>query len=144
MVIEIKESERKMAFPETLRRLRTQKGVSLYEMAKSIGVTTRCLQNYESGVHMPRNPATITKIALYLGVSPDELMGPEDHCVMAALESGGGSAEREMRKVMTELCALFSGGKLKENDRESVVYTLNDIYWDSKSKAQEKYAPGGR
>lgn len=63
--------------PETLKRLRAQKGVYLKEVAPVLGVSAGALSNYEHGVHAP-DLDTLKLLAGYYGVSVDYLLGRTD------------------------------------------------------------------
>ncbi len=63
--------------PETLKRLREQKGVYLKEVAPVLGVSVGTVSNYEHGVHAP-DPDTLMQLADYYGVSIDYLIGHTD------------------------------------------------------------------
>ena len=64
--------------PETLKRLREQKGVYLKEVAPVLGVSVGTVSNYEHGVHAP-DPDTLMQLADYYGVSIDYLIGHTDY-----------------------------------------------------------------
>ena len=57
-----------------LRRLRSEKGVYLKEVAPLLGVTVSNLSNYENGIYSPPLHALV-KLADYYGVSVDYLIG---------------------------------------------------------------------
>lgn len=63
--------------PETLKRLRNQKGVYLKEIAPVLDVSVGTVSNYERGVHTP-DPETLGRLAEYYGVSVDYLLGHTD------------------------------------------------------------------
>ena len=63
--------------PETLKRLREQKGVYLKEVAPVLGVSVGSVSNYEHGVHAP-DPDALMRLADYYGVSVDYLIGHTD------------------------------------------------------------------
>ena len=52
-----------MKFSEKLKQLRINKGLTQSELAKSLGMTSRTLQNYEMGSCYPRKRETVQKIA---------------------------------------------------------------------------------
>lgn len=59
---------------ENLRRLRTEKGVYLKELAPLLNVTVGTLSNYEKDIHTPPLDALV-RLADYYGVSVDYLIG---------------------------------------------------------------------
>lgn len=59
-------------FSEILRELRSQKGITLQQLAQSCGVSTRTMIRYEHGERLP-DIETASIIANYLGVSISDL-----------------------------------------------------------------------
>lgn len=58
---------------EKLREYRREKGVTQIRAAKDLGLTTAAYRNYEYGNREP-NIATLKKMAVYYGVTVDELI----------------------------------------------------------------------
>lgn len=58
---------------DNLKRIRTEKGLSQTDIAKSLGVSRGFVSNIENG---KRNPtlSTITRLASAVGVTTDELL----------------------------------------------------------------------
>lgn len=56
-----------------LRRIRTEKGISQGDIAKSLGVSRGFVSNVENGKTNP-TLSTITRLANAVGVSTDELL----------------------------------------------------------------------
>ncbi len=63
-------------FYENLKKARLEKRLSQKEVAEAIGVAKSTYSLYESGKREP-NVKTIKKIASFLGVSGDSLLGTE-------------------------------------------------------------------
>jgi len=61
-------------FKERLVKLRTDKGLSQYDLAKALGLSRGQLSNYELGTRQPDN-ATLIKIANFFDVTTDYLLG---------------------------------------------------------------------
>ncbi|MDE5792078.1 MAG: helix-turn-helix domain-containing protein [Oscillospiraceae bacterium] len=62
---------------EKLQFLRKQKNVSQLEVANYIGLTVGAYQNYENG-RREANYETLTKLAIFFGVTTDYLLGLEE------------------------------------------------------------------
>ena len=58
---------------ENLRKARTEKGLTLVEVAKEVGVSHVAIINMENGKRMPSVP-TLVLLARVLGKSIDELV----------------------------------------------------------------------
>ncbi len=64
-------------FAERLRELRTEKGLSMKQLAKAINTTDAAISNWENDINEPK--ITYLKvIAVYFCVSTDYLLGLED------------------------------------------------------------------
>lgn len=58
----------------TLKKLRTEQGLTQDEIARIVGLTSRRYRDYESG-KCPRSVAAVLKIARQLGTTVEELFG---------------------------------------------------------------------
>ena len=61
-----------MTLGESLKSLRTQKKVSLDQVAEDLGLTRQAIHNYEADIRIPRDEIKI-KLANYYGVGIEEL-----------------------------------------------------------------------
>lgn len=67
-----------LMFPERLKSLRNQKGVTQDEVANALGVSRATVAGYESGKKREPDYETLRKIADYFSVSTDYLLGRTD------------------------------------------------------------------
>ena len=65
------------ALPQVLKKLRTDAGVSLAEVARVTGVHRQSLNTYENGTMYP-GFCSLVRLASYYGVTLDYLAGRED------------------------------------------------------------------
>jgi len=63
-----------MKFSDNLKAYRLELGMTQFEMATTLGITTRGYRNYELGAREP-DLSTLVKIADMLDVSLDDLVG---------------------------------------------------------------------
>jgi transcriptional regulator with XRE-family HTH domain len=63
-------------FPEKLKVLRTQRGLSQRELARQLGIAESYICHFEQGRRKPRTELTI-QIAAFFGVSVDVLIRDE-------------------------------------------------------------------
>ena len=63
---------------ENIKRIRTAKNISAYELAKRANVGTATISQIESGKRATLKGDTLEKVAHALGVPPGELMGTDD------------------------------------------------------------------
>ena len=86
-------------FNENLRLARERKGFSQKDIAENIGVAKSTYSLYESGNREP-NVQTIKKIADFLNVSADELLGIDDEPqTIAAHFDGDEYTEDELEEI---------------------------------------------
>lgn len=103
-----------MSFDKRLAQLRKSHKFSQEELAKAIGVHTNILGRYERGEVKPSIDIAI-KLAEVFKVSLDFLVGITD-------------AEPD-KEVMAKVQAI---GKLPENDRQHILFTLDAMLRDAK------------
>jgi len=130
-----------MFFAEKLKQLRGAAHLTQEEVANKVGVAYRTYQNYETGNKYPRNTAVYGKLAALFNVTADYLLSDEDQYLIDAHEKGGAKSMKDVQKLISEVGGLFAGGELSEGDKDKVMMTLNEIYWDSKKRNQSKYTP---
>lgn len=86
-------------FNENLKEVRLKKGISQKEVAEKIGVAKSTYSLYESGNREP-NVETIKKIADFLNVSADVLLGLDESPVtLAAHFDGTEYTESELDEI---------------------------------------------
>ena len=64
-----------MTIKENIRRLRIERGLTLEELGKAVGVSKQTIQRYETGQIATIPYDNILLLASTLGVAPQELMG---------------------------------------------------------------------
>lgn len=119
-----------MEFKDRIRTLRKEAGLTQKETAAAIGVTDRTYQNYEAGASLPP-AAVLSRLAATLGVRVDMLTG--ESAPIPEPEN------RELAALLAEMQALFSGGKLRDEDKKYVIDALTEGYYRSK-EINKKYA----
>ncbi len=113
-----------MEFKDKIRLLRRESRLTQRQIAEKIGVTYRTYQNYEAGASAPSG-AVLSKISELFGVSMDMLGDKNDN--------GAKSTENsELDALLCEMQALFSGGKLRDEDKKYVIEALTDAYYRTK------------
>ena len=100
------------------------------ELAEELGLTLRTIQNYELGASLPRSKATEARISEFFDVPVSSLFEADDFYVLEAEKKSGKEAGSEMRVLLSDMSALFAGGKLTDEDKDMVMKTINDLYWE--------------
>lgn len=120
-----------MEFKNRIRLLRREAGLTQRETAEKIGVTYRTYQNYEAGASMPSG-TVLAKLAALFGVRMDMLTEDAEPAAHRAVENP------ELSALLSEMQALFSGGKLHDEDKKYVIDALTEAFWRSK-EINKKY-----
>lgn len=119
-----------MEFKDKIRALRSEAGLTQKAAAERIGVTYRTYQNYEIGASRPSGEV-LARLAEAFEVSMDMLA-----------DSGTAAAENtenaELSALLNEMQALFSGGKLRDEDKKYVIDALTEAFWRSKEIKKRK------
>ena len=120
-----------MEFKDRIRLLRCEAGLTQRAAAEKIGVTYRTYQNYEAGASMPSG-TVLAKLAALFGVSMDMLTDKAEPAECRTAENP------ELSALLAEMQALFSGGKLHDEDKKYVIDALTEAFWRSK-EINKKY-----
>ena len=129
-----------MAFGDHLRDCRQLADMTQAELAESVGVTLRSIQNYESNTRYPVNAMVVKKLADALNVSIGDLLEESDYNIIEAGIRGGGKAQRDIFRLVNQIRGMFTGNELDEDDKDAAIRALTDAYWDAK-KENKKYTP---
>ncbi len=129
-----------MGFKERLKEKRAEAGLLQSELAAKAGVTTRTIQNYETGNRRPQQVEVVHRLAEALNTTPDFLMGTEGQYVMEAQKKGGSVAARDIESLISEVSGLFAGGTLDDDALDGAMRALNEAYWIAKEN-NKKYTP---
>lgn len=124
-----------MEFKDRIRLLRRESGLTQREIAEQIGVTYRTYQNYEAGASVPQ-AAVLAKLSRLFGVSMDMLGTGEETTSYAA-------SDNELNALLGEMQALFSGGKLRDEDKKYVIDALTEAYLRSKEINERRNGKNG-
>ena len=116
-----------MKFGEKLRMARTNAHMTQAELAKELGLAKRTVEGYEACAFYPRKRETYDKLA--------ELFDVERNWFLTEEEGGReDSAKNDMEKALESVTALYSGGRLSEEDKDALARALMDAYWIAKSR----------
>lgn len=122
-----------MTFGETIKKLRTDNGLTQDELAKKIYVTRTAISKWESDRGFP-NIESLKAISKYFSVSLDELLSGEE--ILAIAENDNKQKERTLRDLIFGLldCGMalllflpFFGQKADGVIREVSLLALYDI-----------------
>jgi len=142
-----------MNIGEKLRAARIALNLSQLEMGQKAGVTERSILNYEQGKTYPR-PNILKRLAENLNVTVSYLMYDEETDTQKNLEQElfianaksefGYKGAKEASEAISQVTALFAGGKLSNEAKDVFFRSLMEVYIESKADAREKFTPRRR
>jgi len=128
-----------MTFAEKFKAARMQAGLSQDKLSTELGISKRTVVNYEQGVTLPTSDK-LPIIAKYFGMSIESLISENEEFVASAYEQGGSKGAREASELVDELSGLFAGGRLSEDEKDTVMRAIQNAYWIAKDESK-KYTP---
>jgi transcriptional regulator with XRE-family HTH domain len=129
-----------MTFGRKLKAARMQAGLSQEKLATELGISKRTVINYENGANLPTSDK-LPLIAKYFGVSIEELISEQQEFVAAAYEKGGSRSARQAAALVDEVSGLFAGGKLSDEEKDTVMRAIQNAYWIAKEEGKRKFTP---
>lgn len=112
---------------DNLKRIRTLKGVSQSDIAKSLGVSRAFICKIENGQTNP-TLSTITKLCSVVGASPDELLN-DDNLEKKVTKKKVAKQKKSKVHQLNDGCTLAQGDcihRMTEIDSDSVNLILTD------------------
>ena len=112
--------ELEMGFPERLKELRLQKGLTQKEIAEEFGIKQPNYQQWESGKRKPSSE-TLEKFANFFGVTMDYLAGNDeelDNVELLFRMNSQGLTEEEKKIFKKELIEFMEERKKAFNKRK--------------------------
>ncbi len=120
-----------MKFGNKLKALRLENHMTQSVLAEKLGISLRTLQNYESGNIYPKQTQIYARIAALFGVSTNYLLTEQ-------APSPAVNFTEQAQQLVDQVGSLFSGGALSEEDKDKVLCTINNLYWQAKRNNQKK------
>lgn len=130
-----------MKLGEKLEYLLARKRINKTDFAKTVGITHRALYYYLTEDRRPRKDI-LKRMADELGVKTEFLaddsaeleLSVDERFIKTLLDSGKTNAGAI--KFLEESKGLFAGNSLSDEDKEFLIKCLNEIYLDSRKKAE--------
>jgi len=129
-----------MKFGDKLRDLRKEKGLTQTELGKKIGVSLRTIISYETGKSYPKKREIYSKLAKYFDIDINFLLTEDEIFITEAKEKYGSHGAKQAAELVAEIGGLFAGGELSESDKDAIMRSLQQAYWDAKED-NKKYTP---
>ncbi|MBE6044101.1 MAG: helix-turn-helix transcriptional regulator [Clostridium thermopalmarium] len=121
-----------------IKRIREEKGISAYKLAKEANISSATISQIESGNRQSLNSNTVEKIANVLGVGVDELFSTELNKEYIVTD-----IEQAMRFMLSSDELVLDDNELTEMEKEQIQSAL-DITFRSIRKQRELMEKLGR
>lgn len=130
-----------MKFAEKVRSARLSMGYTQKQLAEAAHVALRAIISYEKGDSYPRKRETYFALAKALNVEKNYFLTEDEEFVVDAAEKYDSRGASQAQAVIAGFSGLCAGGTLFEEDKDTVMKALQDIYWESKARNVQKYTP---
>lgn len=130
-----------MTFGEKFKAERERLGLTQQEVAEKLGINRRMITRYENDLSFPRSRDGYKRIAALFGVDVNYLLTEDAAFVLDASREYGARGMKQAQDLIDGMAGLFAGGSLSEQDKDRVMRSLQEIYWESKARNVEKYTP---
>lgn len=130
-----------MKFGDKIKEQRTKRGIKQEELAKALNITARTLIRYEQNLSHPRNREIYKKLAGYFEMDINFFLTEDEEFLTEAARQYGRRGASQAEAILEQTTALFAGGDLSEEDKLAFLHEMQQIYFDSKERAKEKFTP---
>lgn len=115
-----------MGFAENLKAIRKQKKITQKEFAKMLGISFRTVQNYESGLVLPKSKKRYDDICKVLDVSFADLI--QDELDVPFVQVSVPQSDESPYQLVSKISSLFAGNKLPDEDKDAVMAAIVEAY----------------
>ncbi|MBP5173722.1 MAG: helix-turn-helix domain-containing protein [Clostridia bacterium] len=128
-----------MTFGKMIRLLRIRNSLSQEELASAAGLSRRTVTAYETGRSRPGSMAKYKRLADALGVDIGLLLdGKKPDEVKMTVGDADQETPAPARELYEEARAVFADENLTEADKDLIMHSLQEIYWDIKKEIMKK------
>ena len=127
-----------MKFGEKIAALRSEKHLTQSEVAAAAGISRRNYISYETEGRYPRNRNIYHKLAAIFECDVNYLLTEDEEFVARAAQEYGEKGQNEAEKLARDLVSLFEGGKLTQEEMDSVMHALTDAYFSCKEQQKKE------
>ena len=130
-----------MKFGEKVHFLRNERGLSQTRLGEMCSLSLRTIRNYESGGRYPKQREVYSRLAAALGCEVSYLLSEDEDFVLRAHDAYGARGAKQAEELVSGISALFSGGDVSDEDKDTLMRAIQDAYWKAKEDSREKYTP---
>ena len=98
--------------------MRTNKGLTQPQLAESLGLSLRTVNNYELGTNLQRTRDTYQKLATFFNVNIYYLLTEDDIFILDAGSAYGARGKQQAQALIAEVSGLFADGDMADEDMD--------------------------
>ena len=117
-----------MKFGEKLRCQRARMGYTQEQLSKLLGLSKRTVEGYESGRFYPQKREVYDRLSGIFGVERNYFLAEDEEALP--------DAAAEIRRVLTQVKALYAGGSLSPRDEDELASALMDAYFIARRRRE--------
>lgn len=134
---------------DKVRALRVAQKMSMAELSRRTGLSTRSICYYEKNERVPGVDA-IKKLSVAFGVSTNFFMDDEefsrqeqqDEFLSQVKKEYGSRGKAQAKKLLEDTNALFAGGELSEEEQSDFMDEMQELFVIAKKRAKMKRGSG--
>ncbi|MCD8188720.1 MAG: helix-turn-helix transcriptional regulator [Clostridiales bacterium] len=134
---------------DKVRALRAAQKMSMAELSRRTGLSTRIICYYEKNERVPGVEA-IKKLSSAFGVSTSFFMDDEefsrqekqDEFLSQVKKDYGSRGKAQAKKLLEDTNALFAGGELSEEEQVDFMDEMQELFVIAKKRAKMKHGSG--
>ena len=130
-----------MKFGEKIREQRNKRGLSMEALAKELDIGLRTIARYEQGGSYPQNREVYKKLADFFEVDVNYFLTEDEEFLTEAAAKYGRRGLSQAQAVLEQASALLAGSELSDDDKLAFVHEIQELYFDSKERARQKFTP---
>ena len=127
-----------------LRELRKNKGITMKELGKLVGVSEAAISQYETGKRQMSNEVLL-RLGEFFDVSVGYLLGVESEKAPALTEKDERDISKDLERIMAQLDEegdlMFDGDPMSDEARESIKAAMKLGLEAAKLKNKERFTP---
>ena len=129
-----------MSFSEMIVSLRKEKNLSQKDVADALKVSSRTVQNWESGTRLPRDEKTLSALGELFDCNIKRIIDDDENFIIQTAASYGSKGAAQAKNIIEQTAAMFAGGTLSDEDKSAFMDVIQSLYLDSKKRAK-KFTP---
>lgn len=119
-----------MSIGENIKKLREERNISQYALAKMLGISQQAIDQWERSKTSPRRK-TLEKISSMFNVSVDEIFNGSSN-------SSINKKPKDLIKLLENEEYTLNGEIVNQEDKEKIKRVIEALYWDAKEKNKRK------